>query len=147
MIYISNDIDDTLATMLADNLSKVVCYSKNNSFKIKNGVYFKYFKQEDIDDSRESMLKDEMLPYDIVLGSPYMYMIRELGGIHTYAYIDGRNDYYGFNPYYNSNQTVEPYLLELAYINYEEDLKKALNNPEQLSNAISSAIKEYLNIS
>ena len=88
-----------------------------------------------------------MMPYDITLGAPYMYMIREVGGIHTYAYIDGRNEVYGLNKYYNSNQTAEPYLIELAYINYSEDLKKVLNNPEEFSSAVSSAIKEYLNIS
>ena len=110
-------------------------------------VYYKYFKQTDIDDSKESLLEEELLPYDITLGAPYMYMIRELGGVNTYAYVDGRDSKYGLNKHYNSIQTVEPYLLELAYINYSEDLKKVLNNPEEFSSAISSAIKEYLNIS
>ena len=146
-VYIPNDVDYTLATMLANNLSEVVGYSKNSSFRVKDGVYFKYFKQTDIDESKESMLEDDMLPYDITLGAPYMYMIREVGGIHTYAYIDGRNEVYGLNKYYNSNQTAEPYLLELAYINYSEDLRKVLNAPEMFSSAISSTIKEYLNIS
>ena len=146
-VYTPNDVDYTLATILADNLSKVVGYSRNSSFRVKNGVYFKYFKQKDIDDSKESLLEEEMIPYDITLGAPYMYMIREVGGIHTHAYIDGRNEYYGINKHYNSNQTAEPYLIELAYINYSEDLRKALNNPEELSSAVSSAIKEYLNIS
>jgi len=146
-VYMPNDVDDTLATMLADNLSKVVGYSRNSSFRVKDGVYFKYFKQADIDDSKEALLEMEMTPYDITLGGPYMYMIREIGGIHTYAYVDGRNEYYGLNKYYNSNQTAEPYLIELAYINYSEDLRKALNNPEDFSTAVSSAIKEYLKIS
>ena len=146
-IYIPNNIEDSLATMLANNLSQIVGYSKNSDFKLKNGVYFKYFKQSDIDESTEEMIEEEMQPYEIVLGSPYMYMIREVGGVHTYAYIDGRNEQYGLNPYYNSNKTAEPYLIELAYINYSEDLKKALNNPKDFSNAVSSAIKEFLNIS
>lgn len=146
-VYTPNDIDYTLATMIADNLSKVVGYSRNSSFKIKNGVYYKYFKQADIEEARESSIEEELIPYDITLGAPYMYMIREVGGIHTHAYIDGRNDVYGLNKHYNSNHTAEPYLLELAYINYSEDLRKVLNNPEEFSSAISSAIKEYLNIS
>ena len=75
-----------------------------------------------------------------------MYRIREVGGIHTHAYIDGRNEVYGLNKYYNSNHTAEPYLIELAYINYSEDLTKALNNTEEFSSAFSNAIKEYLNI-
>lgn len=146
-VYTPNNVDYTLSTMLADNLSKIVGYSKNSSFRVKNGVYFKYFKQKDIDDSEEYMLENEMEPYDITLGAPYMYMIREVGGIHTYAYIDGRNEYYGLNKHYNSNHTAEPYLLELAYINYSEDLRKVLNSPEKFSNAISGTVKEYLNIS
>ena len=92
------------------------------------------------------MLEEDLTPYDIKFNCPYMYMIRELGGINTYAYIDGRNDYYGINTHYNSNHTTEPYLLELAYINYKNDLSKAVNNPKQFSGAISSAIKEYLEI-
>jgi hypothetical protein len=93
------------------------------------------------------MEEENMQPYNMILGSPYMYMIREVGGIHTGAYIDGRNSYYGINPYYNSIKTAEPYLLELGYINYPSDLTKALNNPELFSNAVSESIKEYLKLS
>ena len=93
------------------------------------------------------MKEEDMQPYNIVLNCPYMYMIREVGGIHTYAYVDGRNSYYGLNSHYNSNHTAEPYLLELAYINYPNDLSKAVNNSDDFSNAISNSIKEYLNIS
>lgn len=146
-IYIPNDIDLTLSRLFASNLSTVVGYSKNSNFKIEDGLYYKYFKQSDIDESNESMKEDGMIPFDIVLNCPYMYMIRELGGINTYAYIDGRNDYYGLNSHYNSIKTVEPYLLELAYINYSSDLSKVVNNPELFSDAISKSIKEYLNIS
>ncbi len=143
-IYTPNDIDLSLARLLSNNLSEVVGYSKNPNFKLENGVYYKYFRQSDIDDSNKSMEEKNMNPYNIILGSPYMYMIREVGGIHTGAYIDGRNTLYGINPYYNSIKTVEPYLLELGYINYPSDLTKALNNPELFSNAVSESIKEYL---
>ena len=145
-IYTPNDIDLTLARTFANNLSEIVGYSKNPNFKLETGVYYKYFRQNDIDESKTSMLEDDLTPYDIKINCPYMYMIRELGGINTYAYIDGRNDYYGINTHYNSNHTTEPYLLELAYINYENDLSKAVNNPNEFSGAISSAIKEYLEI-
>lgn len=145
-IYTPNNINLNLASMLANNISHVVGYSKKNNYKLKDGVYYTYFKQSDIDESKKSMLDNNMLPFDIKLNAPYMYMIREVGGIHTYAYIDGRNEYYGLNKYYNANQTAEPYLLELAYINYESDLSKAVNNPELFAQAIASALKEYLNI-
>ena len=76
-----------------------------------------------------------------------MFMIREVGGINTYAYVDGRNEYYGLNKFYSSNITTEPYLLELGYMNYEDDLEKLVLHPELFSSAISKSIKEYLNIS
>ena len=146
-VYIPNDIDYEFATILADNLSNVVGYSKKKTYKIKNGVYFTYFTKEDIKDSSDEMIDKDMKPYDIVENSPYMYMIREVGGIHTNAYIDGRNEYYGLNKYYNSNKTAEPYLIELGYINYESDLKKLINSPELFSQAISDSFDEYLKIS
>ena len=145
-IYTPNDIDLTLASIFADKLSSIVGYSQNTDFRIKNGVYYKYFKQSDIDESNESMIEEGMQPYNIVLNCPYMYMIREVGGIHTYAYVDGRDSETGLNSHYNSNHTVEPYLLELAYLNYPSDLSKAVNNSDEFADMISSAIKEYLNI-
>jgi len=65
----------------------------------------------------------------------------------TYAYIDGRNDKHGLNKYYNSNKTAEPYLLELGYLNYSNDLEVLVNTPEKFADAISNGIKEYLKIS
>lgn len=146
-VYTSNDINYEFAQILASNLSEVVGYSKKAPYKISNGVYYTYFTKDDIEESDNSMLENDMKPYDIEEGIPYMYMIREVGGINTGAYIDGRNEYYGLNTYYNSNHTAEPYLLELAYINYNSDLKKLVNNKEDFSSAISKSIKEYLNIS
>ena len=146
-IYTPNDIDLTLASIFADKLSSIVGYSQNTDFRIKNGVYYKYFKQSDIDESNESMIEEGMQPYNIVLNCPYMYMIREVGGIHTYAYVDGRDSETGLNSHYNSNHTAEPYLLELAYLNYPSDLSKAVNNSDEFAAMISSAVKEYLNIS
>lgn len=146
-IYVPNDVDYTFAQTLADNISTVVGYSKKPTNKVSSGVYFNYFTLEDIKNSNEEIKDKGMKPYDIKEGSPYMYMIREVGGISTNAYIDGRNEYYGLNDYYNSNSTAEPYLLELAYINYNNDLKKIINNKEQFAKAISNAVKEYLDIS
>lgn len=146
-VYVPNDINYDLSKLLSLKLSNVVGYSKKVTDKIDDGVYYTYFTSSDIKESSMEMTDEGMDPYDIKVGAPYMYMIREVGGINTYAYIDGRNDEYGLNIYYNSNQTAEPYLIELGYINYTSDLKKLVNNPEKFSYAIYSAIKEYLNIS
>jgi hypothetical protein len=132
--------------MFASDLSKVVGYSKNNNFKLEDGIYYKYFRQKDIEESNESMYEKGLEPYNIKLNCPYMYMIRELGGINTYAYVDGRDNKYGLNKHYNSIQTVEPYLLELAYIKYEPDLIKMINNTNDFSKAITKSIKEYLDL-
>lgn len=145
-VYTPNNIDLTLARLLANNLSSVVGYSGNPNFKLEDGVYYKYFKEKDIEESDESMIEEGLEPYNITLNCPYMYMIRELGGINTYAYVDGRSTSHGFNKHYNSIKTTEPYLLELAYINYPDDLKKAVNNPENFSKSISNSIKVYLDI-
>lgn len=145
-VYTPNDIDLTLARLFAKNLSNVVGYSGNPNFKLEDGVYYKYFRQKDIDESNEEMIEEGLEPYNIIFNCPYMYMIRELGGVHTYAYVDGRSLNHGFNKHYNSIKTTEPYLLELAYINYPDDLYKAVNNPEDFSKAISESIKEYLDI-
>ena len=93
------------------------------------------------------MKEKKLTPYDIKLGAPYMYMIREVGGVCTYAYVDGRNDYYGLNPYYNSNKVSEPYLIEMAYMNYDSNLRKVVKEPKLVSNAIVESIVEYLNLS
>ena len=146
-VYVPNDIDYEFASILADNISNIVSYSKKKTDKISDGVYYTYFTNQDIDESNENMVDKDMEPYDIKVGAPYMYMIREVGGINTYAYIDGRNEKYGLNKYYNSNQTAEPYLIELGYINYEKDLENIVNKPELFSKAITKSIKEYLNIS
>ena len=146
-VYTPNDINYEFARVLADNISEIVNYSKKPTDKISDGVYFTYFTKQDIVQSSEEMIDDGMEPYDIEVGSPYMYMIREVGGINTGAYIDGRNEEYGLNKYYNSNNVAEPYLIELGYINYKKDLQNIVNKPNAFSRAIGNAIKEYLNIS
>lgn len=146
-IYTPNDIKLDLANSLSNNIADIVGYSKKATDKIAQGVYYTYFTKNDIEKSNKEMKDKGMKPYNIKEGSPYMYMIREVGGIHTYAYIDGRNEYYGLNDYYNSNITTEPYLLELAYINYNNDLKTLISNPEKFSKAIYNSLKDYLNIS
>lgn len=146
-VYIPNDINYEFAQTLADNISEIVNYSKKPTDKISDGVYFTCFTKQDINDSSKEMLAKNMKPYDIKVGSPYMYMIREVGGINTGAYIDGRNEKYGLNKYYNSNKVAEPYLIELGYINYKKDLDNIVNKKDVLAKAISKSMKEYLKIS
>ena len=146
-VYVPNNIDYDFAKTLVNNIGEVVGYSRKSTDRIDNGIYFTYFSKRDIEDSKNDMIDEGNKPYDIKEGAPYMYMIREVGGVNTYAYIDGRNEDYGLNKYYNSIQTAEPYLLELGYINYKSDLLKFVNNPEKFADAIANSINEYLHIS
>ncbi len=146
-VYVPNDVNYALATYFSDNISNIVGYSKKSTDKVANGIYYQYFTKDNIEKSKNEALEEGNKPYDIKEGAPYMFMIREVGGINTNAYNDGRNKENDINSYYNSNQTAEPYLLELAYINYSSDLNLLINATERFSHAIGSAIKEYLNIS
>ena len=146
-VYTPNDIDYSLAKSFANNIGEIVGYSRKNTGKVFNGVYYTYFTRDDIKESKEEMLNKNYKPYDMEVGAPYMFMIREVGGIATHAYVDGRNQVYGENKYYNSNQTAEPYLLELGYINYSKDLENLTKRPDAFAKAISRAIEEHLNIS
>ena len=145
-VYTPNDIDYTLSKLFADNISEIVGYSKKGIGKLYDGVYYTYFTKEDIKNAKEEMISKNYEPYEIVEGSPYMFMIREVGGLTTHAYVDGRNEVHGKNIYYNSNQTAEPYLIELGYINYEKDLENLTNREDAFAKAISNAIEEYLDI-
>lgn len=144
-IYTPNDINYELATLFANNISNIVGYSKKATDKIDNGIYYKSFSNKDILEFKNEMIAKGLQPYNIVEGSPYMFMIREVGGISTHAYVDGREG--KFNEFYNSNHTAEPYLLELGYINYESDLDKLDNKSESFAYAISKSLQEYLDIS
>ena len=146
-VYAPNDINYDLANMFANNISEIVGFSRKYTDKIDKGVYYTYFTKKDIQESKEEMLDNNLEPYDIKVGSPYMFMIREVGGISTGAYIDGRNDKHGLNKYYNSNKTAEPYLIELGYMNYKKDLENIVKKPESFSKAIATALAEHLKIS
>ena len=73
----------------------------------------------------------------------YLFMLRETGGIATNAYVDGRNPYFSANKYYNSNVGIESYLIELGYMNVNEDLYNIVNNDDSYMDAIAESIKTF----
>ena len=146
-VYIPNDVNYKLSSLIADNISKIVGYSKKQTDRVDHGISFDSFTNSDIEDYRKELLQKNLKTYNIKVGSPYMFMIREVGGINTYAYVDGRNEDQGNNKYYNSNQTAEPYLIELGYINYAKDLENLSQKSDLFSKAIKDALEEYLGIS
>ena len=79
--------------------------------------------------------------YDLDKFSYYFEkMVREVGGIATGAYVDGRNTAYAKNEHYNSNQGIECYQIEMGYI--DTDLQKIVEEEEDYAYAIADAIAE-----
>lgn len=117
-------------------------YSNNHSFKRGDGVYVRNFTQSIIHEYTNTANKKGYEPYQITLETPYLYTIREVGGIATNAYVDGRNKSYSANPYYRSNQGIECYQIEMGYI--KNDLENIKTQMEQYVTAISEAISENL---
>lgn len=145
-VYTPNDIDYNFASSLASNIVSYAStsYSKKKSDKVMDGVYYSYFDESDINESNLESVNNGIKTYDIKVGAPEMYMIREVGGKITKAYVDGRNKKIGLNPYYNSLISSEAYLIELGYISYSKDLKNIINNYDDYAKAISLAIDSYL---
>lgn len=136
-----------LAKSLADNIVK---YGKTQysgltiNYKIDNGVYVRTYAEADILDANKTATRKSYAPYNITTDTPYLYMIRETGGIATGAYVDGRNKTFGKNLYYDSNIGVEAHLIELGYINHRADLQNMLNNQDGYVYGIVQAIKDEI---
>lgn len=124
-VYVAGDSKFDLARLFVKNICKYAkaSVSTKEEFKVENGIYQRF--------------SDDGI-------TPYYYMIREVGGIATHAYVDGSNTKYDKNPYYNSNNTAESYLIELGYIDNVEELQNILNNPDGYATGIATSLKEYL---
>lgn len=117
-------------------------YSNNNSFKKLEGVYVRNFTKSIIKEYENTANKKGYEPYNITTDTPYLYTIREVGGIATNAYVDGRNKDYSANKYYTSNQGIECYQIELGYIKNDLDIIK--NEREEITSAIADILKENI---
>ena len=136
-IYIANDTETTFAETLLNNLKKSAnAYpSHKEKYAIIPGIYQRYFSEEEIG-SEEYYWNTSMI---------YYYNIREVGGISTHAAQDGiGRPEYPKNEHYLSNNTAEPYLLELGYMDNLNDLKNIMDNPLGYAEGIKNAINEYL---
>lgn len=145
-IYAPSNASLKIAQSLADNIVSIAetTYSTRNTDKVSEGVYVRTFTEAEIIESAESANKKGFEPYNITTSTPYLYMIREVGGKTTGAYIDGRNKGLGTNMFYNSNIGVESYLIELGYIINNTDLNNMLNNQKAYIEAIAKSIQEHI---
>lgn len=131
------DFAKKMANQINEKVS--ITYSNNSKFKKEEGVYVRGYTKREIADSAVSAKNKGYEPYPMTTLTPYLYTIREVGGIATEAYVDGRNPSYSRNEYYNSNQGIECYQLELGYI--KTDLEVLQNEKEQYVEAIAEAIR------
>ena len=113
-------------------------FSNNTSFREFDGVYVRNFTKAEIKAFAKTAEDKGYEPYPITVETPYLYTIRETGGLATNAYVDGRNTAYSANEYYDSNQGLECYQIELGYI--KNDLGVITNEKENYIEAITEAI-------
>ena len=147
-VYAPNNCNLEFASLLAKNIVEKSnsYYSEYNTYKKQDGVYVRNFTKLDISAFKTRAEKSGYEPYSITTSTPYLYIIRETGGICTNAFVDGRNTDYGKNNYYNSNIGRECYSIELGYMAVEKDLNNIINNCDNYMEGISQTIKSYYNL-
>ncbi len=146
-IYCSGRADTTLAELVADTLvsDANTYYSNQKTYKLASGVYARTYTEDEIASMDQKAIENDFEPYEnLTTDTDYLFMIRELGGIWTNAYIDGRNPYYGENLYRNSNQGVETLLCELGYMSVSSDLKNCISNQTAYVEAMGDALQAWL---
>ena len=110
------------------------------------GVYVRNFTKADILAFETRAKRDGYDAYNITTSTPYLYIIRETGGISTNAFVDGRNTDYGTNQFYNSNIGIETYLIELGFMSVDKDLSNIIQNSDNYMEAIAQSIQSYYNL-
>lgn len=145
-IYAPTKSNLTFAKLMAQRIveSGAIEYSNNTGFKRADGVFVWNFTASVIKDFESTANRKGYEPYPITTDTPYQYTIREVGGVATGAYVDGRNTDYSANEYYDSVQGIECYQIELGYI--DTDLEKILYNREAYITSLVQAIQEYLEL-
>ncbi len=145
-IYFSCRANQASAEIFAKNIinSSGTYPSPMSSFKVADGLYTRAFSAGDMADSRNYAIEKGMVPYDVAPNTDFYFMIRELGGVATGAYIDGRNPDYGTNLYRDSLNGVESFILELGFISVDSDLNHLIENKAQYVEGIVKGLLESL---
>lgn len=139
-IYCPGNSDLSFAEEMSNKIKEYssIQFSNNTSFKKAEGVYVRNFTKTVVKEFENTANRKGYEPYNITTDTPYLYTIREVGGIATGAYVDGRNTAYSANEYYDSNQGIECYQIELGYI--KNDLDIITNEKANYIRAITEAI-------
>ena len=146
-IYAPSNCNLDFASKIAENIVNMANthYSELKAFKVLDGVYVRNFNNADMLAFNSRAKKNGYEPYNITTSTPYLYIIRETGGISTGAFVDGRNTSYGKNNSFNSNVGIESYQIELGYMKIEEDLNNIINNYGKYMDAIVQAVLQITN--
>lgn len=145
-VYTNPNIQYDFAMSLADHIVNDASsnYSINMTSKMYNGVYTRVLTQKNMESSNQDAIEKGFEPYNIKENTVYYFIIRESGGIVTNAYVDGRDEEVGINPYYNSNIGIEGYLVEMGYLTNSEDYNHLTNHADQYVEALYQAIMQEL---
>ncbi len=136
-VYVAGDINFDLAELFVSEISSNanITPSTKIKYQVANGIYQRFFTQEEIDNDDYPETKS----LDLI----YYYYIREVGGVSTHAINNGYSEYH-INEHYNSNNTAEPYLFELGYVDNLIEVNNLINNADGYAEGFVQAIQKYL---
>ncbi len=139
-LYVANDTNFDFAKIIIQELNEIanVTTSSKTQYLKEDGIYQRFFTQAEIDDDEYGQYKNtNMIWY---------YYIREVGGVSTHAIYNGYNpeEYPHKNDHYDSNNTAEPYLFELGYMDNLEELQNIQNHKSNYAEALTTALQKYL---
>lgn len=136
-IYAPCKVKTDFAKNLAQNIvdKTTIEYSNVGKYEVADGVYIKNFSNTEIQTYAKTAEKNGYENYNITTDTPLLYTIREVGGIATNAFVDGRNKNYSANKYYKSNQGIECYQIHFGSI--KNNLNDLLTQKENFLSAIA----------
>ena len=143
-VYAPGKCNLAFAKSLADNIVNTAktTYSTLKLYKKDEGVYVHNYSSLEIATAETTANNNNYKPYDITTSTPFLYIIRETGGIATNAFVDGRNKSYSANKYVKSNTGIESYSIDLGYMYIKKDLDNILSNKELYMQAIYDSIAQ-----
>jgi hypothetical protein len=149
-IFVTNR-DGAIGPYIADELATVSEPSNTLYHKAAEGIYQRYLSKEDIQAWQESLAeRDEDERYEmfeVLLETnrrvDYYVVVRELGTLATDAYEDGRRPDREANEYRESIYGIEGALIELCYIDSEEDFFRYKDNVSGFVTAVSNSFINY----
>ena len=145
-MYCSVRGDTTFAKYLADQVvgATGTSYSSMETGYVEKGVYHNPYTLDTLAEATDHAQRKGYEPYNIDTNTDYLFMIRELGGIATNAYVDGRNPEYGTNEYLSSNYGVESCLTEIGFMSVDADLGNVKANHANYATGLANGIMKQI---